>query len=191
MSLHSVYTTCHDMNEMRWSDTALRHGAEPGPPVFSRSVLTSFTSFHRSNECKEIRTVGRPFRPLRVREPGPPLHGRSPPSHGRHSTTLRSSRSPTAHARCAANVERVRRGKSGERADDRRDERRLPRSFVSRHPFSYLGLTALSSRRRSCSGPPYGRASCLRRVVIERQRIVRHIRLSSTKGPHYKGAAQP
>ena len=32
-----------------------------------------------------------------------------------------------------------------ERADDRRDERRLPRSFVSRHPFSYLGLTALSS----------------------------------------------
>ena len=46
---------------------------------------------------------------------------------------------------------RRRRGPSGrhegrgeqERADDRRDERRLPRSFVSRHPFSYLGLTAL------------------------------------------------
>lgn len=38
---------------------------------------------------------------------------------------------------------------------DRRDERRLPRSFVSRHPFSYLGLTARLPAPRSVSSP-YG-----------------------------------
>lgn len=74
------------------------------PPV-PRVILVSS---RRSSSRDSPRWVLRP-----VAEPDPPLHGPSPPSHGRHSTTLRSSRSPTAHARCAANVERVRRGKTG------------------------------------------------------------------------------
>ena len=42
---------------------------------------------------------------------------------------------------------------------DRRDERRLPRSFVSRHPFSYLGLTArlpVGLRHTHSSPHPFG-----------------------------------